>query len=306
MNSIRLYDGFSVARMNTRKRVESTVDLGRLFGAIDSDPAIVGAGVVYIDSDFNVVTLREFQPICSVAVKRVILREPPRYMAAQELANALETKPRESELAFEAAGMTVACVGAIISWSVIGTSGMVLIPFSAGTSTVVAYIGLAATLATTAQCVNGAYRTHLEAHDPGYKDDLDSKAWYEAAAFALDAVSLSGVVVTAGVTLKLRNIVKASIGKNTVQLLRGLNRQERKALTQELLLIKDPRLTPKLLKLRQAAGKLPRRFATAQIRESTKLQIAACVSTLHDISGSFMSGILRTMAIGISQEVTDD
>ena len=306
MNTIRLHDGFSVARMNTRQRIENTVDLNRLYRVIDSDPAIVGAGVVYIDADFNVITLREFQSICSVAIKRVILREPPRYMGAQEFAKVLETRPRDSELAYEASGMTVACIGAIISWSVIATSGTVLIPFSAGTSSVVAYIGFAAALATTAQCLNGAYRTHLEAHDPEYKDDLDSKAWYEAAAFALDAVSLFGVAITAGVTFKLISTVKASTGKNTLQLLRGLNRQERKALTRELLLIKDPRLTPKLLKLRQAAGELPGRFTPVQIRQSTKIQIADCVSMLPDVAGSFMSGILKVIAIGIFQEVTND
>ncbi len=46
-----------------RQRIESQINLPRLFAAIDADPAIVGAGVVYIDADFNVVTLREFQPI---------------------------------------------------------------------------------------------------------------------------------------------------------------------------------------------------------------------------------------------------
>lgn len=59
MSSIQLRDGFSVARSNARDRIESAIDLKQLFRAIDADPAIVGAGVVYIDSDFNVVTLRE-------------------------------------------------------------------------------------------------------------------------------------------------------------------------------------------------------------------------------------------------------
>jgi hypothetical protein len=306
MNGLSLRDGFSVARSQARDRIESAVDLRKLFRVIDSDPAIVGAGVVFIDSDFNVVTLREFQPICSVAVKRVILREPPRHLGAHEFARLLETQPRESELASEAAGMVVACVGAIISWAVIGTTGMVLIPFSAGATTVVAYIGLAAALATTAQCFNGAYRTRLEAHDPFYKDELDSRAWYEATQYALDAISLVGVAVTAGVTFKLIGVAKASTGRSTRQVLGTLNRLERKNLTRELLLIKDPRITPKLLKLRQVAGDLPKRFTPVQIKQSTHIQIADCLSTIPDITGSIMSGILRAVGIGIYQAMTDE
>ncbi|PHN32290.1 NAD synthetase [Pseudomonas sp. ICMP 561] len=306
MSFTQLRDGFSVARSLARDRIENAVDLKKLFRVIDGDPAIVGAGVVYIDSEFNVVTLREFQPICSVAVKRVILRESPRYLGGYEFARTLEMQPRESELVAEVAGMVVACTGAIISWSVIGTTGMVLIPFSAGASIVVAYIGLAAGLATTAQCFNGAYKTHLEVRDPLYKDDLNSQAWYEAAQYVLDAVSLVGVAVTTGVTFKLIGLTKSSTGRSTRQALSSLNRQERRNLTKELLLIKDPRITPKLLKLRQAAGELPKRFTPVQIKHSTNIQIADCLSTIPDMVGSMMSGILRAVAVGIYQEFTGE
>lgn len=302
MSSLSLRDGFSVARSQARDRIENAVDLKKLFRVIDADPAIVGAGVVFIDSDFNVVTLREFQPICSVAVKRVILREPPRHLGGHEFARLVETQPRESELVFEAVGMAAACMEAIISWSVIGTAGMVLIPFSAGASTVVAYIGLAAALATTAQCFNGAYKTHLEVHDPHYKDELDSEAWYQSTQYVLDAVSLAGAVVTGTVAFKLVGVTKTSTGRSTRQLLKALNRQERKVLTRELMLIKDPRITPKLLKLRQASGELPKRFTPDQIRRSTYIQIADCISTVPDVFGSGWNGILKSVGIGIYQE----
>lgn len=98
MGGLSLRDGFSVARSQARDRIENAIDLRQLLRVIDADPAVVGAGVVYIDSDFNVVTLREFQPICSVAVKRVILREAPRDMGAQEFVRELGTNPRESQM----------------------------------------------------------------------------------------------------------------------------------------------------------------------------------------------------------------
>ncbi len=42
--------GFPSAHRTPRERVESSMDLRRLFAAIDADPAIAGAGVVYLDS----------------------------------------------------------------------------------------------------------------------------------------------------------------------------------------------------------------------------------------------------------------
>jgi hypothetical protein len=65
-------DGFPSAHLTTRQRVESSIDVRRLFAAIDADPAIVGAGVVYLDGNLRAVVLREFQPICSIVPKKVI------------------------------------------------------------------------------------------------------------------------------------------------------------------------------------------------------------------------------------------
>src|SRR3546814_19485464 len=72
-----------LSQFMARQRIESQINLPRLFAAIDADPSIVGAGVVYIDAEFNVVTLREFKPICSIAPKRVILREAKRYRSEE-------------------------------------------------------------------------------------------------------------------------------------------------------------------------------------------------------------------------------
>jgi len=39
-------------------------------------------GVVYIDADFNVITLREFKPIRSIKPKRIILCEAQKYITS--------------------------------------------------------------------------------------------------------------------------------------------------------------------------------------------------------------------------------
>jgi len=157
MSGLSLRDGFSVARSQARDRIENSIDVRKLFRVIDADPAIVGAGVVFIDSDFNVVTLREFQPICSVAVKRVILREAPRYMGAQEFVRALETNPRESQMVMEVTNAAFSCVGAFIAWGVV-LSGTFAVPFTAGASSIVAGIAWVAAGAGAAQCFNAGLR----------------------------------------------------------------------------------------------------------------------------------------------------
>ena len=111
MTTALFNDGFPSAHRTTRQRIESSIDLRRLFFAIDSDPVLIGAGVVYIDENFNVVTLREFQAICSVRPIKVVLREAPRSVGAVEFKRMLEHEPRESKLVAEALGTAVTCGG---------------------------------------------------------------------------------------------------------------------------------------------------------------------------------------------------
>lgn len=43
----------SPSQVMARQRIEARINTRKLFAAIDADPAIVGAGVVYIDADFT-------------------------------------------------------------------------------------------------------------------------------------------------------------------------------------------------------------------------------------------------------------
>ena len=101
-----------------RQRIESQINLPRLFAAIDADPGIVGAGVVYIDADFNVITLREFKPICSIKPKRIILREAQKYIAPAQFVEQVKTDPREERLRKEVFDMGLSCGAAVIERSI--------------------------------------------------------------------------------------------------------------------------------------------------------------------------------------------
>lgn len=282
-----------------RQRIESLINLPRLFAAIDADPAIVGA--VYIDADFNVVTLREFQPICSIAPKRLILREAQKYIAPTQFAQQVQDNPRESRLVGEAVNTTLSCAGAVIGWIVV-LSGSVAVPFSAGASSVVVALGYTAAAASSVQCFASGYRTVNEIRNPARNDQLDSEEWYQYTMIALDAASLVGVGSSALATVKLVRLNKASTGKSVREVLRGLNRQERAKLTKELLSINDPRLTSKMIKLKQLSGELPKRFTPTEVKHATVTQIKDALGAAIGFTGSAVSGNVRTIAIGLYEE----
>ena len=287
-----------------RQRIESLINLPRLFAAIDADPGVVGAGVVYIDADFNIVTLREFKPICSIKPKRVILREAQKYIAPTQFADHVVNNPRESRLIGEAVNTGISCLGAVISWAAIA-SGTILVPFSAGASSVIVVVGYAAAGASSLQCFNGIARTTLEVAKPEVNDWLDSEGWYQNASIVLDAASLAGVGASALTTVKLVKVAKASTGKSLREVLRGLNRQERAKLTKELLSINDPSLTSKMLKLRQASGELSKRFTPTQLKQSTSTQIKDILGATVGFGGSAYSVNVNTIAIGLYEEINE-
>lgn len=291
----------SPSQFMARQRLQGRIDQQKLFKAIDADPGIVGAGVVYIDADYNVMTLREFQPICSIKPKRIILREAPRYTSPEQFMNQLQTNPREARVVKEAVNTTLSCAGAVVGWIVM-FSGTIAVPFSGGASLALTVAGYAAATASTAQCGIGLVRTAFEATDPALNDAMDQETWYQAATPVLDAVSLMGVGASGLTTLKFLQVRKATTGNSWYQLTRSLSRQQRKALTTELLTIKHPALTAKQLKLKQSAGELVKRYTPTQISHSTQTLIKDSVGGLIGLTGS---GTMQGLAVGLYEELSE-
>jgi hypothetical protein len=70
------------AQKQLKARLAFTLDQAKLFKAIDSDPALTGSGVVFIDKRGTSVTLRDSQYVCLFNPVRVVLREPPSQLSA--------------------------------------------------------------------------------------------------------------------------------------------------------------------------------------------------------------------------------
>ena len=304
MASSVLKDGFPSAHLTTRQRVESSINLRKLFAAIDADPAIVGAGVVYLDAQLRAIVLREFQPICSIAPKKVILREAPGYVGRVEFARRLANEPRESQVAFEATNAALACTSALISWLVIA-GGLGLSPFTFGTTGVAAAVSVIGASASSLQCAMSVRRTRNEYKDPARNDELDSNEWYQAVTIGLDAASLLSAGNAAMSTIRFVNTLKKATGKNTHQVLKGLNRQERIKLTKELLSINHPEMTRKMVKLKQIAGEIPKRHTSAEVRRATLVQMLDALGAASSVAGSVRSGNMRIIAVGLSEEISE-
>lgn len=291
----------SASQFVARQRVQGMVNQQKLFKAIDADPGIVGAGVVYIDADYNVIVLREFQPICSVAPKRVILREAPRYTSPEQFMKQLQTNPREARVVKEAVNTTLSCAGAVLGWIVM-FSGTVAVPFSGGASLALTAVGYAAATASTAQCGIGLVRTAFEATDPSLNDEMDQQGWYQAAMPLLDTVALMGVGASGLTTVRFLQVRKAATGSSWLELTRSLSRQQRKALTKELLSIKHPALTAKQLKLRQRSGELVKRYTPTEISHATRTLIQDSVGGFIGLSSS---GKVQGLAVGLYEEFSE-
>jgi hypothetical protein len=259
---------------------------------------------VYLDAQLRVIVLREFQPICSVVPKKVILREAPSYVGRVEFARRLANEPREADVTFEAVNAGLACTSALISWLLIA-GGSVLSPFTFGATGVAAAISVVGATASTLQCAMGIRRTRNESVDPALNDELDREEWYQAMTLGLDAASLLGVGNTAMSTIRMVNTLKKVTGRNTHQVLKGLNRQERVRLTKEMLSINHPDMTRRMLKLKQMAGEIPKRFTSADVRNGTMMQMLDALGAVSGIAGSVRSGNIRILAIGLYEEISE-
>jgi len=300
-----LQSGVPTAHTTTRQRLTSLLDLPTLYRTIDADPAIVGAGVVHIGSDYQVTVLREFVPLCSVRPKRVILRETvEQAVTTEDYAQQVASSPRESQLWREASGMALSCGGAVIGF-VVAKAGIAAAPFSGGASLALTYVSYAGLAASGGQCFNGVWRTLNELTNPAKNDYYDTLAWYQAMTVALDGISLVGAGASTVATVRTVMAIKRSTGREMTDILRPMSRQERAKLTDEVLRLNNPRHPREIIRLKQLAGQLPRRYSNPELRLRIITQIRDQVSATLAITGSVLFGNINALVIALYEEFDD-
>ncbi|MCK7545403.1 NAD synthetase [Marinobacter bryozoorum] len=289
------------AQTQLKARLTHTLDQQKLFKAIDDDPALTGAGVVFIDEWGTSVTLRDFERICLFKPTRVILREPPSRLSPAEYVAEVKDSPRESRLVAEAAGAALSCGAAVLGWFVVFTSGAA-IPFSGGGSTVFSVMAYGAATASSVQCGNSLMRTRNEVKAPDLNDELDSEEWYQHATLALDVISIGGASAAGLMTIRGIKLLRAE-GITTRQALEGLNRQQRRRLSREIARSNAPGVSNKTLKMMERAGKIERRYSNDAIKTTTLRQIKDSIGAGLSFTGSATGGALGKLAVVV---VADD
>ncbi|MBF8732761.1 NAD synthetase [Pseudomonas guariconensis] len=268
-----------------RMRVEQLIDLPRLFAVIDADPALIGAGVVYIDAQYNIVNLRRFQAVCSVGPKRVVIQELRRHVTPQQYVEQVQRGSRESRLLEEMANMGVACTGAVLSVALVIVGGGVS-AVSAGLATPIMYLGMAGAVVSVVQCGIGIRRARAEYTNPGLVDRWDNDQWVLSVSRLLDAISLLAVLAGSYNMIKYLQHLRSATGRSWFELLRPLGRQQRKALNNELLRISHPSLTKKQLKLAQQTGQMRKRLTATEMKRVTSIQIRESLANVLGIAGN--------------------
>lgn len=297
-----------VQQKRFKDRIEQSINLKKLYQGIDSIPALTGAGVRFIDSEFNIVELRPFERICLRDPVYIVLREPPTAFNADQFASYLrqnQENPRENKLVKEVAGAVLSCGAAALGWIVVFSSAAA-IPVSGGASSAITYLSLGAALASTAQCANGLYRSKEEYQGNGaHLDALDSQEWYQNVSSALDIISIAGAGAAFASAIKSIKLFKASTGRSYADILKGLSRAEKRRLTLEVIRVNNPGVSNHVLKRMIRNGQYPKRYTSSGIRNTYALQVKDAVGASLSFTGSALSGTIGNIAVGIWEEIDE-
>lgn len=229
-------------------------------------------------------------------------------MSPEEFASYLkqnQDNPKERNLVLEVSGAALSCGAAALSWLVvIGTAGT--IPLTAGTTSPLTYLSTSAAIASTIQCVNGGLRTYNEiSGNTETNDELDSNQWYVTMSYALDVISLAGAETSYAMTIKAAKLTKKSTGKSYIDTLKGLNRADRKRLTEEVIRMQNPNVNNTLLKKYMQSGTYPKRYSNFGIKRTYVNQLKDAIGASLSFTGSALSGVVNGMTIGVWENAHD-
>jgi len=272
-----------------------------LLAAVDRVPESKELRVVYFDGS-RMFLVRNGSRVRGAGARVIVVYEmgqgvPPQHFGI--------SAARESRFFSELLGAGLSCSAAVIAWLVV-LGGAGAAPVSGGTSTYISFLGWGAAAASSAQCLNSIGRVTTEVYSPQALDWFDSQEWYTRTADALDLISLVGATASAAATLRMVLIARAANpSKSLVAILRGLSRQERKLLTEELIRAQNPGISNQRLKALVRAGIYPKRYTGAAISEGVKHQLTDALGATFSFAGSASSGVSRKFVLGVVEALED-
>lgn len=287
--------------MPPKRQLPSNLDFEKFLEKIDQNVELRGMRVVFYDGDVMHI-VREGPPMCAVGLKTIVIKPD---LGENTVQSAPAAQGRESRLYSELLSLGLGCGGAVIGWLVVGGSAGAA-PITGGSSTFITYLALGGAVSGTAQCANSLVRVKNELSSPERNDHLDSLEWYTTTSTVLDIISLAGTAASVGATIRMAKALKATTGKTMIEVLKGLTRQQRKALAEETVRAANPGISNKMLKAYVAAGKYPKRFTNEAISIAVRNQLKDALNAAMSFVGSAMSGVVRQVSqyvVGIAQSV---
>lgn len=164
------------------------------------------------------------------------------------------------------------------------------------------YMAYTGAVASGVQCLNGIWRTRNELENPAKNDRYDTMRWYQTMTIALDGISLVGAGSATFGTVKTLMAIKNSTGRSITDILRKMSRQERAKLTAEVLRLRNPLHTREMIRLKQLAGQLPKRYSNPQLRLDILTQIKDQIGATLALTGSSLSGNINHLVIALYEE----
>lgn len=207
-----------------------------------------------------------------------------------------------ASLGAELLGLGLNCGSAVLAWSVLVGSGAA-VPVTGGSSLAVSAIVWGATGASTLQCANSILRVvDIGFNDAEWTTALDSQEWYSWAGSACDGLALLGVGASATVTVRTVLTIRKATSRTWVEILKGLNRAERKRLTTELIRMQNANASNGQIKALIRAGKFPKRFAAEKISSALFRQLRDAIGATLSFTGSAVSGNVKALYVSVFQE----
>jgi hypothetical protein len=263
-------------------------DVSHFIEEVDKRHDLRGGRVVFFDGA-TMSVLRMGPPVCQNGLVAVVIRKGSKQLVPT---SAEISEARDQRFNAELLNLGLGCGGMVISW-VFASGSAAAAPITGGASLIVTAVEAAAGAAGTIQCLNAGVRMINEVRNPQANVEFDDNIWYQRANTALDVISLGGVAVAATSTMRTVLTLQRSTGKTMIAVLKGLNRTERKRLTEEIIRANNPGISNHEMKALIARNIFPKRYRNPEISASVRDQLIEAVNAALGVTGSATSGVIN-------------
>jgi hypothetical protein len=264
---------------------------------LDQIDELAGSGVAYI-GDGQCTLLRT--PRHSSGLKTFVIIKEEELDDGEDVPAASDVSA--PNLGVELVGLGLNCGGAVLSWAALGGE-VSAATVTGGSTLLLTVITWSAAIATTAQCANSIIRSvDVAVHHGQWTRWLDSQDYYIWAGNILDGISIVGATAAGAATVRTVLALRRATGRELGSILKGLNRAERKRLTQEIIRMQMPNVSNSAMKDLIRAGQFPARFTASQISDALFAQLRDAISATMAFGSSAVSGDVKLLYVDIFQE----